>query len=308
MIHANIPNYGRVFRLVVTDEAGSIDLSDLRVTFQIRHNMSNTPQRGIVRIYNITRGLADRFDRDSVRVTIVAGYENNYAIIFDGKTSFSSYGQTTGTDTYLDLALNESFEWLQNNHISRTFQAGATRDDVMTVIKQSLNDANVSTTDVGALPRKTYRRAKVIYQRGATTAQNMAKEAYGHHGYFFIQHGNAMLSSFNKPVGAAPVKISQSTGMIGLPQVGSGAISVQVLLNPSLFVGRDVHLDLEDVNNPVTIAPAGSIGGGAFMPRSILRRTHGIFRIADLEFIGDSRGNEWYTNLTCMFIPTAYGT
>jgi len=93
------------------------------------------------------------------------------------------------------------------------------------------------------------------------------------------------------------VVVNSETGMIGLPELTAGGIVVRTLINPEYRVNGRVQINNKSIQQ-ATIAT--DIGGGpqnALLPRP---DADGFYRIIMVENDGDTRGNEWYSTLTCI--------
>jgi hypothetical protein len=95
------------------------------------------------------------------------------------------------------------------------------------------------------------------------------------------------------------------TGMIGYPRATNQGILVTCLLNPAIKVAGLIRINNKDINQ--TNAPGGSTAIFGFpTPKSkdfiAFATADGIYRVIVREHEGDSRGEPWYTNLTCLAV------
>ena len=96
--------------------------------------------------------------------------------------------------------------------------------------------------------------------------------------------------------------ISQDTGLLGIPEVTQGGIKARVLLNPKLKIGQ--RIKLEATLNPFRY-PLGSgvqRDNIALSISSTKTNADGLYYVMRAEHVGDTRGDEWYTDLTCLAV------
>lgn len=297
MTGSPIPFFGRYFKLMFFDEAGdSVDLSELRVTFTAHSVVDGLPQRSMLRVYNISNDLAAKINVKYTKVVLVAGYIQQASTIIVGRISFSSQNHI-GADSYMDVAVNASL--FLHRPVVRMHPAGATRQDVMQGVKKDLSEVGIRSEMADApdaVKKKQYRRSKVLYGSVPEIAQRIAKEGGG---YFTVQNNVAHVSTPSYDLANRPAtRVAQDTGMVGIPSISTGVVKVQVLMNPNIVIPGRIKLDLESIINPSTLASDVSLSGGGGFPPPVLRQSGGIFRIIALEYVGDTRGNDWHMNIT----------
>lgn len=99
-----IEQFIRCCSLLVVDQSGKgVDLSDLKIVFQVQHAIQQRPRQLLVRVYNPLPEHARKGLSEFTRIILSAGYESNYAMIFDGNVQQARSGQERGTDTFIDI-------------------------------------------------------------------------------------------------------------------------------------------------------------------------------------------------------------
>ena len=113
------------------------------------------------------------------------------------------------------------------------------------------------------------------------------------------------------------VVLTGRTGLIGWPDQTEAGISARCLLNPAIKCQGLVKIDNKSINQTQVVENTfGSFGGESvgegetggvshFPSRQDFRMfasvtEDGYYRVLVVEHVGDTRGNEWYTNLTLL--------
>jgi hypothetical protein len=106
------------------------------------------------------------------------------------------------------------------------------------------------------------------------------------------------------------VRINSRTGMVGIPEQGEDGIRVTTLLNPMLKIGTLVELNENDINKLTNTVPSSPVPFDRYVGLQLLAPVapgDGLYRLYVVEHEGDTRGNEWYSHLTCLAIDRTTG-
>lgn len=290
------------------DDGHALDLSKLRFRFAIRRGDYQTPNTADVRVYNVSDETADRVFQCSptaefTRVVIQGGYDGNYGILFDGTIKQIRRGRESPTDTFIDITAADG-DRAYNYAISAvTLEASQTgAKDQIAVILEGMKKQGA---DIGYLPEITSNplpRGKVIFGMSRDALRQVADNTGTN---WSIQDGKVNLIPKSAYIpGDIPV-ITSATGMIGLPTQTQNGIHVRALLNPNFKIGQVVKLDnksiqgyrfglgiLDGVNNEWTKQTAKT-------------NADGLYYVMIADHIGDTRGNEWYSDLLCLAVDAS---
>jgi len=101
-----------------------------------------------------------------------------------------------------------------------------------------------------------------------------------------------------------PVQIlTAKTGMVGMPQLTSDGLKVTCLLNPKMKWGGRVQVDMSNLQTEgYDISYGGQEVDQAQKDPRMATNAGGLFLIRSVEHYGDTRGNDWYTDLVCIGI------
>jgi hypothetical protein len=328
----------RKISLIATDiEQGSIDLSNLRIRFTITHMTNQMPATLMARIFNLSRDTALKMinmktvpsgqpvarsgggDASAAKITLQAGYEGNFGIIFKGDLIQSKAGRESPTDTFVDLFCGDG-DWAHVwGKINRTLAAGYTPHDVNGVFQDALTQYGQTVQDLPSdVPSQAGPRGKVMYGMARDYQRDLAQT---YQLTAFPRYGNLEWLPQSSARPGDVVVVNSNTGMIGTPQQTQFGVSVQMLLNPSVGAGsllRIANRDIARAQAVATISKEGTFGNQQ-LTKSLNtpeEDADGSYKVLGVDHEGDTRGNEWYTRAECVstnysakgvVVPVEYG-
>ena len=136
----NLPDqWIRKVGLVLYTGAKGLDLSELRIRFEVQNADVESPNSAAIRVYNVsgdtissvvTRGEFDQ-------VVLNAGYQNgNYGVIFQGSIKQFRVGRENATDTYLDILASDGDIGYNQGFVNTTLgKSSSNVDRINEVIK-----------------------------------------------------------------------------------------------------------------------------------------------------------------------------
>lgn len=276
--------YGRRYRVVVSDSSGiGLDVSDLHCTFNIQKVINMQPPFSTVVIYNLNPETEDVILEEGSHITIEAGYEGSqYGLIFDGDI-LEPIRDKPDNVTYR-LTLNSLDSRRQLNQAFATFTV-AKGQSVRSLLTNLASKATVPTTLGDISPKLSTAklpRGKAVfgltrdYIRQIAQANNAT--AYAENGKVHIIHATDL------PAGEI-IDLTPQSGLIGLPVQQDLGVSFQCLLNPAITINTMVHISSD------------LIQGQTFNIGQVVRPldAQGIYRVIGVSYVGDTRGNDWYT-------------
>ena len=129
-----------------------------------------------------------------------------------------------------------------------------------------------------------------------------------------IQDGVIQLIPYNGYLLDQPVVLSETTGVIGIPEATNEGIKIKILLNPLIKPGQRVQIANALINQTLFNKTAYNQGGTFGIPFNQRAGVQffadtdkdGMYRAYSVEHEGDTRGRPWYTELVCLAIdPTS---
>jgi hypothetical protein len=295
----------RKIGLTVTNQQGQgLDLSGFKITFSVENQDVTTPNTARIRIYNLAKDTVRTITKEYTSVWLNAGYTNsaNYGLIFSGDLKQFKYGKENSVDSYLELFCADGDSAYTTTVINQTVAAGATQKQIGQRISGTFNDngtpqAGDYQTVYGDANQFALPRGKVLFGQSVDYQNDWAT----HNGFrTSIQNGQLVIVPITGYRPGEAVYISSTTGMVGVPEETNQGITVKCLLNPLIRVGCLIQLNPADILG-LTFIGGGQVQYGA-IPQSAPLSTSGFYRVMISEFVGDTRGQEWYTTITALAV------
>lgn len=308
--------FGRRASLIVAGGADALDLSDFHFRFQVLAADSETPNTAVIRIYNLADVTVRKMTAEYTRVILQAGYDAAFGVIFDGTIKQYRVGKENTTDKYLDILAADADLAYNFGVVNATLAAGTTPVDRAKATAEAMGlsigqiDAKILETS-GIIPQP---RGKVLWGMGRAHMRNIADTLRA---TWNINGGKVNITGLQGYLPGEAVVLSAATGMIGIPEQTDQGVKVRTLLNPRLRLGGLVQIDNALVNQIKQAdlradgtfterkLPQGQInynswGKGVSFPANVT--DDGFYRAYVIEYVGDTRGNEWYSDVICLAV------
>jgi hypothetical protein len=286
----------------------AIDLSELHLKFETRQSDFQMPNTAFVRIYNLsaaTLQLIYGLSAPSVagtgpefaKLILQAGYQNgNFAEIFNGTVKQLTSGKETATDTFLDILAADLDLPYNFGVISQTLAPGTTPQQAATAIASGMG---VQTGDLTAMGSGgVIPRGKVLYGMGKDYLQALGATTGTK---LVIQNGMLVAIPVTGYLPGEAVQLNSQTGMIGVPTATQNGVEIVTLLNPKITIGTRVQINNKDINQ-TTVVARGQVGPLNDISYFASVSADGFYRVMIHEIEGDTRGQPWYSRLTCLAI------
>jgi hypothetical protein len=296
--------FGRYAKLIASiDQSVGIDLSGLRMRFEVRASDVETPNTLLVRVYNVSDSTAKDIWSEATYVDLSAGYENgSKGIIFSGRIKQIYMGRERNVDKFLEIRAGDGDKAYNESIINHTFPAGSNDQQQLSVLAASMNltvaqTANGFITTGGILPRgKTMFGMARLHMRELADRNDCR---------WSIQSGYLTLVPNRGYLPGTAVVINSATGMIGTPEQTDNGIIVRCLLNPAIKIGQAVKINNRDINQTNIKSQFWPSYTSQYYPATV--SNDGLYRVVVAEHFGDTRGsgNDWFTELTCLAIDVS---
>lgn len=285
--------YIRKCKLVVSAGGSGLDLSTLRIVFKVRKEDAETPNTAEIRVYNLAEDTANRIKKEFDHVTLEAGYESNNGVIFDGNIKQVLRGRESGTDTFVDIIAGDGDEAYNYATVNKTLAAGSTQKQQIDVAAGEMGSKGVERGYTAQMQDKPLPRGKAMY---GMARDYLRRSAQTTETTWSVQDGKLQFVKLTETLPGQAVVLTSKTGLIGSPEMDDEGMRVQCLLNPMLKIGGKVKIDegsIQQARLPNTEEKADANKAPSI-------NADGIYRLLTVEHSGDTRGNEWYSNLTCI--------
>lgn len=296
--------------LIVGNDAGDngIDLSELRFRFYVRRGDSFTPNSADIRIFNpspdtVARVMQLKPTPEFTRIVLQAGYDGNYGIIFMGSIIQVRHGRESATDTYLDITAADGDSFYNFSVTSMSLAAGSTAQDAVQRILAESAKYGITEGFVPDLSGTKMLRGQVYFGMTRDVLSEIA-ENFGCQ--WSIQDGKFYMIPETAYLPGEDVEVNSETGMIGMPEQTQNGINVRVLLNPSIKIGRRIHLNNESIHERRrALGDIRQIRNEEVMNLQNHLNSDGYYYVMVAEHHGDTRGQEWYSELVCLAVDAS---
>lgn len=292
--------------LVVSDASGNgLDLSGLNFEFQIKAADKESPQAGFFRIFNMKPETMAQIgpspSSQYSNVTLQCGYyglnnDGPFGVIFQGTIKQTRRGRQNATDSFLDLVAADGDIFATLAVLNYSLGAGSTS-------QSRLNAAlAASGLTVGYIPDDvagpTLPRGKAVH---CMARRELHIWAATHGLTYSIQSGKIVFLPLLGFRDGEAVVVNAQTGMIGWPEQTEEGIKVRMLINPQLEVGCKLQINNADIQQAqqTNLSPQGEVDY-ATLQWNVPLNDDGIYRIHVIEHVGNTRANDWYSDVICL--------
>lgn len=285
--------FDRKYLLQIGDpESGNaLSINDLQITFKVRKSVNNKEKvdKCSISIYNLSEESLTLLEESYTTAVFSCGYESqdNVVRLFFGEITEVDT-KKSGTDRVTSLNITPSFSELTFQIMSALIPENGTVEDVIEVIRKETSLVK-GTYKGSALTRP------IIYGYPLSgTPKEMMDRVCDEYNLQWRIEGEALyindaLSVESEIKETAPV-ISPTTGLIDKPYPFTGSdrksknddtkksgIRFKALINPKVVPGTIVRVDYSGESN--------------------------FYRVEEVDFAGDFRGDNWYMDCICSKRP-----
>lgn len=304
---AAIPNtqFGRKVSLLLVEGEQALDLSFLRFRFSTAQEDEESPNNCSIRVYNLSEDTVRKVQKEYTRVILQAGYENGaFGVIFDGTIKQFRIGREgDAVNSYIDILAADSDLAYNYATVNRTLAAGSSPADRITAIIAAKSKYGVKPgvlvipSTGGVLPR-----GKVLFGMAKTM---MRSEVQNIGSTWSLQNGQVNVIPLDGYLPGETVVLSALTGLIGRVEQTQDGLRARCLLNPKIVVGGLVKIDNKSVNQTLQQNPDAApvaFNQWAGIQNFATVTGDGLYRVYVAEHTGDTKGQEFYTDLVCLTV------
>lgn len=295
--------FGRAIKLIVAGKNGAgLDLSLFRIKFSVKKSGVMTPNVADIRVYNLDPQTAASIQAEFTQVVLQAGYLSNLGVIFQGNIKQCIIGRESATDTFIDIIAGDGDQAYCFAIINKSIAAGSDASQHIAAAFDALASQGVSQgyngiSNVIGLPKLP--RGKVMYGN----ARDHIRQISNSNNYVAsIQDEQTVFVKQTTYVPGVAVVLTTKTGMVGTPEQSVEGIKIKCLLNPKIKVHSRIKVD----NRSVAQYKLDQFNPGSPANTPVPLQNDGLYYVLVCEHQGDTRGQEWYTNLVTLVInPSA---
>lgn len=284
-------------------QQNGLDLSQLRIRFRVEGMDFDRPKTAVIRVYNLSDATAQMVQKEFQTVMLQAGYENgNYAQIFTGTIKQTRKGRENAIDTFLDIFAADGDLASNQAVVNKSLAVGSKLSDRAQVAIDAMKANGATGQDTKALQATggILPRGKVLF--------GMARDYLGDAAdtgncSWSIVDGKVVFTPLTGYNSGEAVVLTAKTGMVGIPEATNDGVHVRCLLNPLIKIGTRVQIDNASINQ----TQVNQQGFPAYTDLNFFASTteDGFYRALVVAHFGDTRGNDWYTDLTCLAIDAS---
>jgi hypothetical protein len=289
---AGNPLFGRQYQVLVTNGgATALDVSALKCTFEIEKKAIQAINYADVTIYNLNESDQQAVIQEGMRVIVQAGYTNGaYGKIYDGEVFQPLFDRENVTDYKLTLHCIDGDSSMHGNFVSYCASRGYDQRTVLSAIAaHSRNPIPMGTITPGLKTTKAP-RGKTVFGDPRDVFRKVSQD---NNANFYMNDGQLEVMKITDVPQGQAVVISPATGLVGTPQQIDYGFSFRCLLNPNIKITNPcmmVKIDNSSIRQekiiqgqPVSMLDADMVG-----------------IVIGVRYIGDTRGNDWYCDVTCL--------
>lgn len=283
----------RQCRLVIGKNGQGLDLSQLRITFDVKKDDQTTPNSARICVYNPAPDTINRVLREFDVVSLDAGYTDGMGLIYTGNI-IQVRRLRRGPDIVLEISAGDGDTAYNYGVVSTTLAAGATNKDRLQAMARAMAIGNV---DAGAalLSAGTGRalpRGKVLYKPVKDYMREYGRDTGS---AVFIDSGKLQTIKRDGYLPGTPVELAPGTGLIGAAQQTLDGVEASSRLNPEIRIGGLVHID------PAYLVAADTTNVQADKngkKKTVHQAAGGYYRVIATHYTGDTHGQPWDVKIT----------
>lgn len=254
------------------DGANAIQISELRVAFNVEKKLGGKPNVCTAQVFNLAERTRAEFQARPLYVRLEAGYENDVRRLFTGDLKFG-HSEKSGNDWITEMTLGDGARAYSEARVSRSFRSGTKRRAALAELADAMGlDVPSNAAEFAELD--------VEFASGVALSGSAAREltriASAAGLDWSIQDGRLQLLREADVRADEAIEISEATGMIGSPEMGPPTkkrkrplLTVRTLLDPRITPGGRV------------LVKARSEGG--------------LCKVIRVQHTGDTHGPDWYS-------------
>lgn len=282
--------FKRKYRIIVSDDNGNgINVSDLSVVFECHKTVMLDNSYSIIRIFNLSAETESKMIQYATHVTIEAGYEGLYGLIFEGDIIQGVRYKQDATDFVLELVALDGDRLQSSAFNSLSIIRGQTKREYVETVTSGFG-ATVKLPKNLSIDGRRYPRGKSVFSSTRDVLQKFARDE---NTLMYFDEGSLVLAKLSDLPDGEIVKLDYSSGLVSVPMQTSSQITFKALLNPRIKLNSLVQID-----NTLIKEQMYSDGADVYK-----LDVDGVYRVIELDFSGETRGNDWY--VTCSAVSQA---
>ena len=247
-------------------------IENLRIRFTVEKTLGKDPNSATILVTNLAEKTRAEFETKPTHITLSAGFDFKNKLLYKGDVK-NAESFREGPDWITQITCGTGQHALSGARTSFSFGKGTSPATMVDKVLKGMGLKMPTNFEEGKEFINTL-SGKTISGPSVANVQKLVGPSY----QFSIQDDVAVILKENGVRFAAGTRVSQDTGMIGIP----------TLSPPKHKGGKPVVLCKTFIN--------GDIQAGGFITLDTLT-VNGDFKNAKVTHTGDTHGQEWYTSV-----------
>lgn len=295
-----MPRFDRVYSLVIGQGGQQgVEISNLRLTFDISKDDTKNPNRSRIRVYNLSASTRQMLEKPDVRCVFKAGYaeEDGPLEVYQGDVSFV-FSRYELPDIVTEIELGEGMKAIRDSMVSLSYAKGVSS---RTIINDLAKKFGLPVNMPNDVPVREWQNG-LSYHGAARQALDKVCAATGLS--WSIQGGSLQIIRSGGNTNRTVFDIGAESGLIGSPErIRKG--KQEVMLDPDDEKQKKRLEAKTKTLDTVTQEEDGWRVRSLLLPTLLpgdrvklsSRTIDGVFTIRNLRHFGDSHGGDWITEL-----------
>jgi hypothetical protein len=284
---------------IPTGRGISVD-ETFRIQFEVIKTIQSVPNTARIRIYNLSKDSENKIRGEFDEVLVNAGYKGSELLIFRGNLRHI-FRLPEAPSFITDIDAADGDRDFRKSIVNETLAAGTSSSQLLDKVM-----ATFKTTKKGhvVIKEKARSRGKVISAPARQVLDDLARDSGAH---WSIQNGNLEIVPVDSTLPTEAIVLSPETGLLGTPQIDDKGITAKCLLNPRIRVNGKVKIDNIFFQARIHKQTPKKPGSKAKPKSHELTRLDpdGIYKVVAIKHSGDTRGEEWLTEVKCIALQKA---
>ena len=295
IVSRKVANFGIKWQLTITTTGGQQIVATyanwlpegLQLTFDTYQTTQAAFWYADIAIYNLNDPTTQVVLKQGMSVKLEAGYQTGaYGTIFEGTLFQPMWERIDGIDYKLTLHCLVGLVEETNNFVALSVANGLTQRDL--VARMASNCLyKLDSSNVNFPQEQVSSRGEVVFGQPGKTFKNLAE--FNGINYWASNYAANIRQLLPQQTGIPTLNYSPTTGLIGTPQQTQDGVDIRVLLDARATLATQFQL------TPDTTIRQLPRTQGSYP--TILDQ-NGLYVIAGVRHLGDSRGNTWDTEIT----------
>lgn len=254
--------YERKVVVEIQPEVGPIKIIDgLKISFDVGKSSKSSPNRGSIKIFNLSEKTRALVESKSTRVSLKIGYlglnpqgifnsgflsSKTTSLVFVGNIAKFSHSKD-GPEIITDIELGDGLNRYKNAPIEKSYGEGARLN---IAINDLITALGLKKGSILSIPQKTYGNGLVLSGLAKTQLDKLCD---ANDLEWSIQDESVQIVPRYTSTNESVILLNSKTGLVGSPQKTKDGILFKSLIQPALRPGRKVKIESMFLNATYTL-------------------------------------------------------